>query len=168
MDEIPIKGLVIILGLAIAPPLFAQQGTGAQTAVVHGTGVIVQAPSYSESTVVQPGADALSVSEVGTAPIRMAADDPFRFAGLKIYSDRVEGRILGRTGNQGLSGVTVRLLDPDGVMMEVTKTDKRGFFKIDLGTLDNAELKSIKKFSLEVTDAQGRSSRRSLAKAAKA
>lgn len=101
-----------------------------------------------------------------TASTTVAADNPFRFVGLKIQPGQIEGRIVNRASGSAVSGATVKLLDPDGIMMELAKTDNKGFFAISLGTLDNDELKSIKKFSLEVTDSQGRSARHSLAKAA--
>ncbi len=137
------------------------QGAETRLAGLVGPGAFHQVAASEEQTEV-----GYPVFYQTTASTTVAADDPFRFVGLKVLPRQIEGRIVNRASGNSVAGATVKLLDPDGIMMELAKTDKKGFFTISLDTLDNDEIKSIKKFSLEVTDTKGRSARHSLAKAA--
>ena len=60
-----------------------------------------------------------------------------------------------KSNGKGLDAVAVRLLDPDGILMDATKTDAKGFYTIDLSVLEDDELAKIEFFVIEVTNKQG-------------
>jgi hypothetical protein len=64
----------------------------------------------------------------------------------------LEGRIIDRFSGQGLQGLTVRLYDAAGTLMDLTHTDEAGKYRLDLGVLNPDEHQAISTFHIEVRE----------------
>jgi len=64
----------------------------------------------------------------------------------------LEGRIIDRFSGKGLEGLTVRLYDAAGTMMDLTHTDGTGKYRLDLGVLDPSEYAALSTFHIEARD----------------
>lgn len=69
------------------------------------------------------------------------------------------GRIVRSGSGDGIPNVTVHLLGPDYVGMDVTSTNKDGRYIIDLSVLEDKELIKLRTFFLQ-TEEKGKSKRR--------
>lgn len=67
-----------------------------------------------------------------------------------LVGDSLKGRIVG-ADSRPVKGATVQLLGPSGTMMDTTTTGADGKFSIDLGVLEDNELKQLKKFKVAVS-----------------
>lgn len=67
--------------------------------------------------------------------------------------------LTGRVVRSGIPDVTVNLLGPDNVGMDVTATNRDGLYTIDLGVLEDKELANLAGFSLQVEE-KGKSKKR--------
>lgn len=61
--------------------------------------------------------------------------------------DIIKGRII-NTHGQGIPGIEIKLVDRENTMMDVTRSGPGGYYVIDLGTLEDEELASLRGFSL--------------------
>lgn len=69
--------------------------------------------------------------------------------------EKINGRILRSANGRAASTAAVKLLDSDGILLDATKTDAKGYFTIDLAALDSDELAALMKFTLEITTDTG-------------
>lgn len=76
--------------------------------------------------------------------------------------DIIKGRII-NTHGQGLAGVEVKLVDRENTMMDVTRSGPGGYYVIDLSTLEDDELATLRGFSLVAGNKGQRPAKKSLA-----
>lgn len=69
------------------------------------------------------------------------------------------GRVVRSGSGAGIPNVTVHLLGPDYVGMDVTSTNKEGRYTIDLSVLEDKELANLRTFFLQ-TEERGHSKKR--------
>lgn len=62
------------------------------------------------------------------------------------------GRVVRTGSGAGIPDVTVRLLGPGNVGMDVTSTNKDGLYTIDLSVLEDKELVNLKSFFLQAEE----------------
>ena len=80
-----------------------------------------------------------------------------------LKGDMLRGRVMDRQG-RGVAGAEVQLLDKDATMMDLSETDKNGFYTLDLGTLDESEMRMLHTFYVQVKDRNGRQARHDLSR----
>lgn len=54
--------------------------------------------------------------------------------------------------DQSKADIKIRMLDGDGVMLDVVKTDNDGHFNLDLSVMDSSTLKEVAKLTLNISD----------------
>lgn len=97
----------------------------------------------------------LTLNPTASAFNQETSSKPLQYAQAPGRVVSIQGRVLRKSNGKGLVDAAVRLLDPDGVLMDATKTDTKGFFTIDLSVLEDDELAQINLFIVEVTNKQG-------------
>lgn len=80
-----------------------------------------------------------------------------------LAASSMTGRIVSSSGNRGISGVSVMLLDKDGVVMDVVETGKNGDYRLDLGVLDSVTPATVKALYLQIESKSGRKSKAKVA-----
>ena len=78
-------------------------------------------------------------------------------------ASELTGRIVSSSGSRGISGISVKLLDREGTVMDVVETGKNGEYVLDLGVLDSVTPTSVKALYLEIKSKSGRKSRAKVA-----
>lgn len=61
----------------------------------------------------------------------------------------ITGRVVRSVSGNGILDVSVQLLGPDYVGMDITTTNKDGSYTIDLDVLEEKELANLRSFSIE-------------------
>ena len=82
-------------------------------------------------------------------------------APVRADNDVIKGRIIDVNGT-GLSNVQVKLVDQENTMMDITSSDKNGYYSIDLSVLDDEELSKLRGFSLIADNKNGKTTRKRL------
>lgn len=80
---------------------------------------------------------------------------------IRAEDDVIKGRIIDVNGT-GLSNIQIKLVDQDNTMMDITSSDKNGYYSIDLSVLDDEELSKLRGFSLVADNKNGKTTRKRL------
>lgn len=69
-----------------------------------------------------------------------------------LKAKELTGRVVRSGSGYGIPNVTVQLLGPDYVGMDVTSTNKEGRYTIDLGVLEDSELANLRSFYIQTEE----------------
>ena len=75
-----------------------------------------------------------------------------------LKGSHIAGMLITVTGYAVANG-SVKLVDADGVMLNVATTDGTGKFKLDLDTLDDEDLENLSQSYLHFSDPKGKSTK---------
>jgi hypothetical protein len=80
----------------------------------------------------------------------------------RIAATHLRGRVVDNVTGVGIGKVEVKLLDAEGIMMDISETDGSGSYKLDLGVMDNKTYTNLRTFFVEANDKNGHIKRQGL------